>query len=103
MQLVTFNGAAAYLLDDEPDWSASVQLEAELPVQIERGLTQRLTRQPLAASLRLTLTFTCTLEAAAQRAVRDCLYDLTTQPVLCPFWPYYLAAGGSPAITCDYW
>jgi Phage conserved hypothetical protein BR0599 len=96
---VTYNGAPAFLLDDLPDWSTAVALDASLPASYERGLTGRETRRPTGDTLRLELKWSAVVTGAALTTLRNSLQALNTQPVLCPFWPAAFAPGSTPPAT----
>lgn len=85
---VTFNAAPAYLLNHEPDWRARVSLRAAVPTQLRRGLTGREARRPVADALRCSLSWTAMLDRSGTVALRNALQDLTTEPILCPAWPF---------------
>jgi hypothetical protein len=100
---ITFLGVAAYLIDDAPIWDSPVSLDAELPTDTERGLTQRETRRPLADTLRLSIQYRAVLQGSAVTTFRNSLQALTTERILCPLWWDQFAAGGSPTVTTDYY
>jgi len=103
MQLVTYKGANAYLLDDWPNWSQPVELTAELPRHLEAGITQRETRRPQSDRLRLALRYQSHVSGQALWNLRDALQALSTEPVLCPLWIASLTEGDTPAISAEYW
>ncbi len=101
---VVFNAATAFLLDDQPNWSAGIVVDASMPASYERGITGRETRRPTGDTLRLALKFSCNLNsAAAITTLRNSLQALNVQPVLCPFWPGGFAAGTMPLITAAFY
>jgi hypothetical protein len=101
---VAFNSAPAYLLDDCPDWSNAVSLDAVIPGSYERGLSGRETRRPTGDTLRLELKWSSVVTGAALDTLRNSLQALNTEPVLCPFWPYQFPAGTTaPAVTAAFY
>lgn len=101
---ITFNALPAFLLDDQPNWSAGVAVEATIPASYERGLSGRETRRATGDTLRLALKFSCNLTSAiAITTLRNSLQSLNVQPVLCPFWPGIFAAGTLPGITAAFY
>ena len=101
---VTFNSAAAYLLDDQPDWSGGISVEASIPAMYERGLSGRETRRPTGDTLRLVLKYSAVLtSSAAIVALRNALQAISTERVLCPFWPAGFVAGATPLVTAAYY
>lgn len=102
MQQVVFNGRAAYLLDDEPDWQ-KMELVAEVPMALEQGLSGLEDRRQRGDSLRLSLTFTALLEGAAIAAFRNGLQGLNTQLVLCPLWPAWFWPEDPPLISAPWY
>jgi hypothetical protein len=104
MLAVNFNGSSAFLLDDAPNWSGAVTVEAQLPASYERGLTGKETRRATGDTLRLGMKWTATLTTdTAVTNLRNALQALNTQSVLCPFWPAGFAAGTAPQITAQYY
>ena len=100
----TFNSASAWLLDNDPNWAFPVELDAELPVSYERGITGRETRRPTGDTLRLTLRWKShVVGAAAATTLRNSLQALTTEPVLCPFWPGWTDIGATPSCATAYY
>ncbi len=102
---VTFNAVTAYLLDDLPDWSTKVVLEAMLPASsLDRSLTGRETRRATGDTLRLSCKFTATISSLpAIATLRNSLQALNVQNVLCPLWPGGFVAGELPAVTTAYY
>ena len=101
---VLFNAATAYLLDDQPNWSAGFKVDATIPGSYERGLSGRETRRPTGDTLRLACSFTATVVSPASiTALRNSLQALNQQPVLCPFWPGSFTAGVTPPETAAYY
>lgn len=100
---VAFN-AAAYLLDDAPDWSADILLEAAIPASYERGLTGRETRRPTGDTLRLSCSYSAILTSLpAITTLRNSLQALNTQNVLCPLWPAGFIPGATPPVTAAFY
>lgn len=101
---VTFNAVTAYLLDDAPNWASSVQVEATLPANTERGLSGRETRRATAATLRLACRYTALIKTlTAVNSLRNSLQALSTENVLCPFWPGRFEAGATPPVTAAFY
>ena len=101
---VVFNGSAAYLIDDVPNWDHAVSVSAAIPSAYERGLTGKETRRQTGDTLRLSLKFTSlVIGDVAVTNLRNSLQALNVQPVLCPFWPGQFAAGAAPEITAQYY
>jgi hypothetical protein len=101
---VTFNTTPAFLLDDQPNWSAGLQVDASIPASYERGLSGRETRRATGDTLRLAMKFSCNLTSSvAVTNLRNSLQDLNVQTVLCPFWPGVFAAGVTPPLTAAYY
>jgi hypothetical protein len=103
MKLVTFKGADAYLLDDEPDWVEAMELTAEVPTALTQGLSGLEDRRQQGDTLRLGLQFSATIEGEAIPALRNALQGLNVQPVLCPLWPAWFQPGEDPAVTGDWY
>jgi hypothetical protein len=97
---LVFNGATAYLIDDQPQWDDPVQVEASVPNIYERGLSGRETRRQKGDTLRLEMKWTSLVQGAvAITNLRNALQALNVQEVLCPFWPGQFAAGTLPVVT----
>jgi uncharacterized phage protein (TIGR02218 family) len=104
MIAVTFNSNPAFLLDDAPSWTSAVQIEAALPASYERGLTGRETRRLTGDTLRLSVKYSALLNGyTAITNLRNNLQDLSTQAVLCPFWPGLTQPSATPAITAAFY
>ena len=89
---ITYNGSAAWLLDDAPNWATPVEFDAEIPGSFERGITARETRRATRDSVRLTVRWKAhVVGAAAVTNLRNSLRALQTEPVLCPFWPGWVS------------
>ena len=101
---VVFNGSAAFLIDDQPNWSSPVSVTASLPAAYERSLTGKETRRQTGDTLRLALKFTSlVIGDVAVTNLRNSLQALNVQPVLCPFWPAGFAAGTLPLVTAGWY
>jgi hypothetical protein len=101
---VTFQGEDAYLLDDPPDWSSTVDLTAQAPSHREQGLSGRECRRPLSDTLRLSLSYSALIERDALPAFRNALQDLQNKRVLCPLWPKFIPEGtASPNVTASHY
>jgi uncharacterized protein len=101
---VTFNGNAAYLIDDQPNWDDPVVVDATMPNMYERGLTGRESRRVTGDTLRLELKWTSVLTSAvAITNLRNSLQALSTQQVVCPFWPAQFAAGTMPVVMAAWY
>lgn len=101
---VVFNAATAYLLDDQPDWSDALTLEAIIPASYERGLSGRETRRPTGDTLRLSLNYGVKLTSlTAITNLRNSLQAMSVENVLCPLWVAGFAAGATPPVTAAYY
>ena len=104
MRSTTFNGNPAWLLDDAPAWTAGVALDAELPVSYERGISGRETRRPTGDTLRLTLKWDALITSAtALTLLRNSVQAMTTESVLCPFWPGMTDPGATPSCATAFY
>ncbi|HZV33850.1 MAG TPA: hypothetical protein VFB72_04670, partial [Verrucomicrobiae bacterium] len=99
MNPLTFNGNNAYILDDPPDWNSPVQLTAQLPTSMERGLNGTEARSQLGDTLRLSFKYTATIEGESASFFRIALSGLNVQPVLCPLWVAPIQPGDTPLVT----
>ena len=101
---VTFNGNAAFLIDDQPNWDAPVVVDATVPNMYERGLSGRESRRQTGDTLRLELKWTSIITTSVGVTnFRNSLQALNAQQVLCPFWPGQFSAGTMPAVTAAYY
>ena len=99
MIALNFNGNPAFLLDDEPDWSAGCKLDATIPAAFERGLSGRETRRPTGDTLRLEFSYDTVVQGGAVTNLRNSLQALNVQPVLCPLWTQPVEASTASLIT----
>ncbi|MBU6410554.1 MAG: hypothetical protein KGR98_09215, partial [Verrucomicrobia bacterium] len=104
MIAIDFNGVAAFLLDDVPEWGRGISLDARIPSAYERSLTGKETRRQTGDTPRLALKWTSILASPAQVTnLRNSLQTLAQQPVLCPFWPGGFDAGAMPTATAQWY
>jgi len=88
MRATTYNSQAVFLLDDPPNWRAEVQAVLELVRRDTASLSNRGSRRPWSATLRVPeFTYTATRADAAARSLVGALRSLTDEPVVVPFWP----------------
>ena len=101
---VAFNAATAYLLDDQPDWSIALTVEATLPNSYERGLSGRETRRATGDTLRLALKYSAKLTSlTAITNLRNSLQAASVENILCPLWVAGFVAGATPPVTAAYY
>lgn len=87
MIATSLNGSPIYLLDDAPDWRASVRAGFEFAALTEVGLSNREVRRPLGATLRAVIQFQVVATGVAATRLASSLRAWQTEPVAVPLWP----------------
>ena len=101
---IVFNANNCFLLDDQPNWSSRISVDASLPASYERGLTGKEVRRPMGDTLRITLKYTAILTSTVPVTnLRNSLQAYAAQQILCPFWPAGFLAGAAPTVTAAYY
>ncbi len=88
MLLTSYNAAAVWLLNHEPNWFHSPRLTLTRPAaEVQRSLTGREARAVEAAELRCSLEWESTLTAAGVLVLQHALQAMQDEPLLVPVWP----------------
>lgn len=88
MSLTTFKGQTVLFCGYHPNWARRVSLSAEVPVDIEVGLTGREYRTPVDSTLRCKLSWKAAFSASDFAMLRDDLRSAGSAKAIVPAWPF---------------
>ena len=87
MNSLSFRGITVWLVTEPPDWSTPVEGRFSIVQSTEASLTRQEGRRAYSQTLRTRLRYTVLVANDSARALSAALRQITTEPVLLPFWP----------------
>lgn len=87
MKSISFRGTTVWLVTEPPNWSSPVEGRFSIVRATETSLTRQESRRAYSRTLRTRLRYTALVAGDDARGLHAALHQITTEPILLPFWP----------------
>ncbi len=98
MILSSYNGQTCWILPFAPNTDDPVKVDVSVPLDFQRAKAGLSSRRPQGNSLRIAMSWNCTMLAAEFVLLRNATIQAQDEPVAVPFWPMSYLAGDTQRI-----